>query len=121
MEFVTLMNNDMPDINRHVKYDAFSYEVVSALKYCIALVTHVHFLPVSAVKLAPSSFEDPALYLGLNEDGLVQYFVDFLAGNTNNQPIAMRVRSISCDVAFIINSTRTSIYDCTVFLPDRRT
>ena len=107
------MNNDMPDINRHVKYDAFSYEVVSALKYCIALVTHVHLLTVSAVKLAPSSFEDPALYLGLNEDDLIQYFVDFLAGNTNNQPIAMRVRFVCGSVALFITNTCILVHVCT--------
>ena len=50
-------------------------------------------MPVSAVKLAPSAFENSAQYEGRYEDALfVELIVDFLAGETNDA-ITIRVRS----------------------------
>ena len=50
------------------------------------------FMTVSAVKLAPSAFENSAQYAGRYEDALfVELIVDFLAGATNDA-ITIRVR-----------------------------
>ena len=60
---------------------------------CPRVQNHVtFFMPVSAVKLAPSAFENSAQYEGRYEDALfVELIVDFLAGATNDA-ITIRVR-----------------------------